>query len=369
MTVTRALGRRYGLRIDGSTRSRLARVLAAGAARTGREIGDYAVIAEHDAAELDWVVEQLTVQETAFFRHPQQFEVVAERVATGAGVIWSAGCANGQEAWSLAMVLAEAGARGWSVVATDVSEGALERARQGVYAERELRGLDHGRRGRFLRACGDGAWTIAPALRSRVRFARHNLVAEPPPPDVDGRLVLCRNVLIYLRREQADRFLARLRARMPEDGMLLIGAGESLPPDHPAFAAERVGDVYVHQPRGRVSSPPPPGRPSPVGPAPRREPPLPTPAELVAAGEAHAAAGRHAEAVAAFRKATYLAPDDALAHARLGFALEAAGDEGAARRAFRAARAALARGVADHVDLEGWSVDELRRVVEERASR
>jgi chemotaxis methyl-accepting protein methylase len=379
-TAARLLGERYGLRVDGSTRARLERLLVLAESRTERDRAGYEALLARDADELEWLMQRLTVQETEFFRHAPQFELVAERVRSGGGVVWSAGCANGQEAWSLAMLLDELGARGWSVLATDISADALARARAGRYAGRELRGLSAVRRARHLRQVGDDEWEVGPGLRSRVRFARHNVATDSPPPDVDGRVVLCRNVLIYLRRSAADRFLARLRDRMPADGVLVLGTAEALPADHPSFSARRVTSGYVYEPRREEAAEPAVPAPAQARPAERSRPPrgrpqrphrapepLPTAQELLAAGESHAAAGRHRDAAVAFRKAVYLDPDDGVAHARLGFALEAAGDARAAARAFRAAQLALGTG-AQQADLGGWSVEELRRVVGERAA-
>jgi chemotaxis methyl-accepting protein methylase len=375
VTVEHLLGERFGMRIDGSTRARLDRLLAEGARLAGLDATGYEHLLQRDERALTWLVERLTVQETEFFRHPAQFDVIARVVRSRqAGVAWSAGCANGQEAWSLAMLLEELGAGGWSVLGTDLSAEAVARASAGVYGERELRGLSAGRRARFLRPRPDGGFEVAASLRGRVRFARHNLVTQPPPLDADGRLVLCRNVLIYLRPDDAGALLARLRERMPPDGALLIGAAESLPADHPSFMAEREDGVYVYRPRPTAAREPLPVPDAPPAPPPRRPRPraaIPPVEDLIAAGERHAAAGRHREAAAAFRKAAYLRPGDALAHARLGFALEAGGDARAARRAFRAAGAALARTDPDALAgrLGGWSADELARVVAERSRR
>src|SRR5215211_536546 len=134
-----------------------------------------------DRAAMEDLLERITVQESSFFRHEPQFEVVAREAAGHpGGVIWSAGCAGGEETWSLAMLLAERGLDGWSVLGTDVSRTAIERAQAGRYGERRLRGLSEERRQRFLRQAG-GEFEVTDELRPRVRFAVHNLVSQPPP--------------------------------------------------------------------------------------------------------------------------------------------------------------------------------------------
>ena len=152
MSVASLLGGRYGLRVDGSTQARLDRLLELARHRHDESAAAYEARLARDPDELEWLMERLTVQESEWFRHPAHFELVAERVARGGGVVWSAGCADGQEAWSLAMLLEEVGAPGWSVLATDLSADALAAAATGRYEERRLRGLSAGRRARFLRA-------------------------------------------------------------------------------------------------------------------------------------------------------------------------------------------------------------------------
>ena len=355
--VTDLLERRFGLRSDGAAASRMARALRGCARRAGCSPEEFAARLRHDEAALAELVERVTVHESSFFRHEPQFEVVARAAAAhDGGVIWSAGCADGQEAWSLAMLLVERGLTGWSVLGTDISRTAVERARAGRYGERRLRGLSPERRRRFLRDDG-GEHVVVDALRERVRFAIHNLVADPVPPEVDGRIVLCRNVLIYLDRQAADVLLERLRARMPRDGVLLIGGAEAIRGDHPHFAARREGEVFVLRRRARAVPDAPPELPA--------APPAP---DHGRDGERLAAAGDHAAAAKAFGRAAQCAPGDPLALVNLALALDASGDGEAARRAFRAARAALDR--TDHRHLErglgGYSAAALERLIAER---
>ena len=144
-------------------------------------------------------LDRVTVQETGFFRHPDQFAALAREVLPrleGPVVVWSAGCANGQEAYSLAMELAAAGVPDWQVVATDISATAVARARDGRYSTAELAGLPAAHR-RWLRP--SGACGKSTALRHRSGRAGQ---PDRPVPGGPGPLpvVFCRNVLIYLSR-------------------------------------------------------------------------------------------------------------------------------------------------------------------------
>jgi chemotaxis protein methyltransferase CheR len=199
--------------------------------------------------------------------------------------------------------------------------------------------------------------------------------------------VFCRNVLIYIRTEETLAFLDRVARCLAPDGWLFLGYSESLWPVTDQFQMVRVGEAFAYRRReGGREAPAPevtearsgdrrrvgPRRPPHRGAAPAGD--LGTPAdrgappgsaasvvELLAAGEAAMNAGNHAAAVSAFRKCAFLAPDHAVSHFRLGVALEAAGEPGAARRAFAAARDGLRRRgpTEDEATLEGYHAGEL----------
>jgi chemotaxis protein methyltransferase CheR len=269
----RVLAERLGLRVDGSATTRLRLAVQERAHGRGQRPEAYARDLRGDAAELARLVDEVTVQESRFFRDPAHFTLLAEllRERPGPGVVWSAGCANGQEPWSIAMLLEELGATGWRVLATDVSEAAVARARAGTYADAELTGLDAARRARFLRR-DSGGWHIVDGLRERVRVQRHALTDEPPAEAQDCPVVFCRNVLIYLLPEHAERALQAIRARMAPDGLLFVGAGEALAPGAGGFVPERRAGAYLYRPARE------PARAAPAPPPPPTAPPSPDPA-------------------------------------------------------------------------------------------
>ena len=379
----RLLSRRVGLRLDPAIRGRLGRAVRDEAARSGADEADYVARLDGDPDLLQELLNLVTVQETSFFRDPGQFVALAEHIlpdlrAAGQPVrVWSAGCSNGQEAYSLAMTLAESGIADWRVIATDISTNALERTRRARYKERELRGLSPARRDRFLTPVSN-EWEVDPALKERVTVVRLNLAADPPPFAYgECMVVFCRNVLIYFQHDDVVAFLDRLAARFPATGHLFLGYSESLWQVSKRFHLIRLGDAFAYQ-SGAVAPPvdaPPPvvGPPArKVTPAPERPAPRPRPApvpveepqgstELMTEGEAALGRGDHVEAIAAFRKAVFVDPDHPVAHLNLGLALEVAGDAPAARRAYGAARAALERCDTAVVELtlEGYHLDDL----------
>ncbi|WP_293869362.1 MULTISPECIES: protein-glutamate O-methyltransferase CheR [unclassified Sphingomonas] len=182
-----------------------------------------------DAAMGDRIVDALLNQETSFFRDPGIIDTFAEAVlarGTGSLRLWSAGCAFGQEPLSLAMAFAERGAAA-EVIASDVSPGALARARAGRYSQFEIqRGLPVTRMLRWFEQAGSD-WVAVPALRAQISYRRHNLATDPPPA---GRFdaILCRNVLFYLTPLLRTQVLSRLADAMRPGGLLMLGAGETV---------------------------------------------------------------------------------------------------------------------------------------------
>jgi len=186
------------------------------------------------------LVERLVVGETYFWRHPEQLALLRDVAfrAEGPLHLWSAGCASGEEPYSLAMALLEAGrsGRGDRILASDVSAGALARARSAHYAARSLRRIPERLRMRYFRGEPPRA-QVVPEVRELVSFSRHNLVVDKPPGE-GFDVVVCRNVLIYFDPVLAAEVLYRLLAATRPGGILVLGPVE-LP------LAQAVGAEWV----------------------------------------------------------------------------------------------------------------------------
>lgn len=404
---------RIGLRTDPTLRGRLVRAVREEAAHQGQGPAAYAERLHDDDGALQRLLNRVTVQETGFFRHPEQFEVLLREILPSLAPpvrIWSAGCANGQEAYTLAIVLEELGIEG-SVIATDISTVALRRTREARYTSRELAGVSPERLARHFTRHGD-RWEVNAAVRDRVTTFQHNLV-DPIPPEVRScEVVLCRNVLIYLTAEQIRLFLDRVADSLPATATFLVGGAETIWQVSDRFRATHVGDAFVYRRRDPVTTAPEPAsrldaaapRPDPsrtrpatsttrkprargplrvaVRPDPRRatgsaglparsagEPGTAQTADaLEKAAQDAIAAGDYDAAVVAFRKCAYLRPHDPMAQLHLGLALEAAGDRGSAQRAFSVAHRALVEAGPDVGEdrLEGYAPAELLRLLESK---
>ena len=184
------------------------------------------------------VTEAMCVNDTGFFRDADLFRRLHERVLPRLAArraadrrlrIWSAATSTGQEAYSLAILLAETELlrEGWSIelVATDISVEAIERAERGRYAGHEIeRGLDP-RMVRWFRRDGHD-WVVDASLRRMITFRRFNLLDSFGWLD-DLDLVLCRNVLMYFDRATRANVLARMAETLSDDGVLVLGETET----------------------------------------------------------------------------------------------------------------------------------------------
>ena len=195
----------------------------------------------------DQIVDALLNQETSFFREAPVFDTLLEALKSVEAEgrrprIWSAGCSTGQEPLSLAMLLAErhedTGIAMPEIVATDVSAMALARGRSGRFTQFEIqRGLPIRRMMRWFDGQGDD-WVAKPELVASVTFRRMNLVADRPPTGVFD-VVLCRNVLFYLDPALRVLVFERLASALRPGGLLVLGAGETVIGQTPAFEPSR----------------------------------------------------------------------------------------------------------------------------------
>jgi len=241
-----------------------------------------ALAADVNRPEQRRLIDAITVPHTWFHRDPEQLASIARLLTDappGPISVWVAGCATGEEAYTLAMIGRRIG-RDLRVLATDVNETALAAARRGVYSAASVRDVPESDR-QWLTP-RDHGFEVEPALRSAVRFERHNLVDPPPnPPRGAWDLVMCRNVLIYFAPGPASRLLARFARVVREGGALVVGASEVVfepPPGLELVSSENR--LVLRRPvreKKPTEPPPTPHRATAAPPAERRPPTMPPP--------------------------------------------------------------------------------------------
>lgn len=208
----------------------------------------YADFLRSHPAEADRLFKDLLIGVTSFFRDPPAFDELAHKVLRGLVKdrdpdtpirIWVPGCATGEEAYSIAIAMAEQIAAARSacrvqIFATDVGDHALEIARGGTYPESIALDITPRRLQRFFKREGH-RYTIVTSIRETVVFAVQNLISDPPFSKLD--LVSCRNVLIYLEPDVQQKLLALFHFALAPGGYLFLGSAEGVGPLDELFAS------------------------------------------------------------------------------------------------------------------------------------
>ncbi len=218
---------------------------------------DYLEIMGAHESEASTLTDALLVTVTSFFRDGAVWDRLEELLRERWGALdadqtlrlWVPGCATGEEAFTVAMVAAEALGRPddfaarVKIFATDLSEESLQVARAGHYSDTAVRPIPRHLRSRWWRARSTG-WEVSPALRAAVVFARHNLAVDPPFLRTD--LITLRNTLIYFQESLQRRVLSLCRYSLVGDGLLVLGTSELVSGDAPGFnVVDDVNRIYV----------------------------------------------------------------------------------------------------------------------------
>ena len=237
------LAARLGLFFDDHQDDRLSAALVRVAGATGPERFLDQMELAPSRARLDALAAELTVGETFFFRPPEQFDalradllpsLVRSAGTTGRLRALSAGCATGEEAYTLAITLHRAGVQAqgvdWDVLAVDVNPSALTRATAARYGQWSLRATPPEQRDLWFRRCEDDTWTPLPVIRERVRFEARQLGQLDPsfwaPDSFD--IIFCRNVLMYLEPGALRQAIRNLTGALAPGGVLFLGHAETL---------------------------------------------------------------------------------------------------------------------------------------------
>ena len=291
---------------------------------------------ENGTAERSVLVSELLVGETGFFRTPALFQALEKTILPGLldqGFahplpVWCAGCATGEEAYSVAIAALEGSRERHDapvrVRATDLHPGFIDSAREGIYPAHALRNVPGRVRETWFTRTKDGRYRVADAVRRLVDFEVGNLIDLLPGPAPSPRYagILCRNVMIYFRSETTRRLVDRFHRILLDGGVLFLGHSETLWGISERFQLEEREKIFFYRkPRPPAVPPRRAARPRPSGDAAasqreiRRQKPPPPPAadsspalRLLQSAERLADGGSIEDAVAACRQASALDP-------------------------------------------------------------
>jgi two-component system CheB/CheR fusion protein len=203
-----------------------------------QNIDEYVRKVRQERDELDALYHDLLIGVTRFFRDPEAFALLEQQVLPELFAqtppetplrLWVAGCATGEEVYSLAIVvhelMARLGERPVKIFATDVHRGSLERAALAAYEDDAVANVSAERLARYFTRIG-GAYQVVPELRQNVVFAQHDVIRDAPFTRID--LITCRNLLIYLQPAAQQRVLSFFHFSLRQGGALLLGPSEGL---------------------------------------------------------------------------------------------------------------------------------------------
>ena len=226
---------------------------------------DYLEVTPTEFAEL---FNTILINVTDFFRDPPAWDylekellpsILAQQTSTDPLRLWCAGCASGEEPYSLAILLAEALGFGAfrdrvKIYATDADEEALNTARQGAYPARQMKDVPPHLLEKYFERAGD-TYTVNKDLRRQVIFGRNDLVQDAPISRID--LLTCRNTLMYFNSETQARILSRFHFALKEKGYLMLGRAEMLFTHSASFTPVNLAQrVFAKVPRLRLREPP-----------------------------------------------------------------------------------------------------------------
>ncbi|HJW94984.1 MAG TPA: protein-glutamate O-methyltransferase CheR [Thermoanaerobaculia bacterium] len=210
-------------------------------------------------SEFDQIYDLVTTNETYFFREPAQLTAFIEEIVPDILArkpikkvrVWSAGCSSGEEPYSLAILLQEAGwyqRAAFEIFASDINQQVLSKARRGQYRESAFRSTEATLRDKYFTREADGSWKIHDEVRNRISFGRVNLYDEARV-SLLGHLdvIFCRNVIIYFDDSSKKVVVGNFYNRLIDGGYLLLGHSESLISLSTQFKLRHLKNDMVYQ--------------------------------------------------------------------------------------------------------------------------
>lgn len=211
------------------------------------DLDAYVAYLRDNSTEIEALGKDFLIKVTEFFREPQAWRAleqqalprIIESLVPGEPLrIWVAGCATGEEAYSIGIALLELVNKGGlnlklNIIGSDLDRASLEIARAGIYPESIIAVLSPELLARYFIRSADGQFQIRKVLRESVLFSQHNLLADPPFSHVN--LVSCRNLLIYMKPDVQDKLLRMFHFALNPEGYLFLGKSETIGEHHELF--------------------------------------------------------------------------------------------------------------------------------------
>lgn len=184
------------------------------------------------------LIDTIGINVSSFFRDKDVFEKVKNIILPYFKnkdfiKIWSAGCAQGEEAYTLSILFLEQGFKNFKIFATDFDSEIIEKAKNAIFEEQKFNEFPFYLKIKYIEKLNDNKYKIKDFVKERIEFRIHNLLSLPFENDFD--LILCRNVLIYMQKEAQRKVFENLTSSLKKDGILILGKVEIIHPDFEKF--------------------------------------------------------------------------------------------------------------------------------------
>ena len=209
---------------------------------------EFALALEKNEALLQETLDRMTINVSEFYRNYKRWEVLEKTILpllkpAKTLKVWSAACSTGEEPYTLSMILSrQKGLTDYQIIATDIDDKVLQKAKEGVYQERSLQEVPKEMQELYFTQDGN-RFKVKDEIRKNIRFQKHNLLADPYEKDFD--IIVCRNVLIYFTEEAKEKIYHKFSGRLKNKGILFVGSTEQI------FNPEKYGfqstDTFFYQ--------------------------------------------------------------------------------------------------------------------------
>ncbi|AAU23934.1 protein-glutamate O-methyltransferase CheR [Bacillus sp. FSL W8-0445] len=209
---------------------------------------EFALALEKNEALLQETLDRMTINVSEFYRNYKRWEVLEKTILpllkpAKTLKVWSAACSTGEEPYTLSMILSrQKGLTDYQIIATDIDDKVLQKAKEGVYQERSLQEVPKEMKELYFTQDGN-RFKVKDEIRKNIRFQKHNLLADPYEKDFD--IIVCRNVLIYFTEEAKEKIYHKFSGSLKNKGILFVGSTEQI------FNPEKYGfqstDTFFYQ--------------------------------------------------------------------------------------------------------------------------
>lgn len=224
-----------GLDLSSYKEKQMKRRITSLANRNGySKLVEYFELINSNREKFDEFINFLTINVSEFFRNPEQWKVTEEIIFPNFLKknqdikIWSAACSTGEEPYTMAMILYKLGVpfNKINIVATDIDDAALEKAKKGLYSKSSLKNVPNDLENKFFEKLDDGKYSISSQIKNSIKFKKHNLLKDKYFDGFD--LIVCRNVMIYFTDEAKDIIYQKFSDCLKNDGILFVGSTEQI---------------------------------------------------------------------------------------------------------------------------------------------